>query len=80
MAEKQQNLQDAFLNKIRKEKMTVTVFLMNGVKAVIQFWLKYQLNFNSFLFSTLAIKRSVNTSKLFDVCQFYDNDRHNYYM
>jgi host factor-I protein len=32
MAEKQQNLQDVFLNKIRKEKMTVTVFLMNGVK------------------------------------------------
>ncbi len=32
MAEKQQNLQDIFLNKIRKEKMTVTVFLMNGVK------------------------------------------------
>ncbi len=32
MADKQQNLQDVFLNKIRKEKMTVTVFLMNGVK------------------------------------------------
>jgi host factor-I protein len=32
MAEKSQNVQDVFLNKIRKEKMTVTVFLMNGVK------------------------------------------------
>lgn len=32
MAEKQQNIQDVFLNKIRKEKMTVTVFLVNGVK------------------------------------------------
>ena len=32
MTEKQQNLQDVFLNKIRKEKLTVTVFLMNGVK------------------------------------------------
>ncbi len=32
MAEKAQNVQDVFLNKIRKEKMTVTVFLMNGVK------------------------------------------------
>ena len=31
-AEKSQNVQDVFLNKIRKEKMTVTVFLMNGVK------------------------------------------------
>lgn len=29
---KQQNVQDVFLNKIRKEKTTVTVFLVNGVK------------------------------------------------
>ena len=27
-----QNIQDLFLNKIRKEKKTVTVFLVNGVK------------------------------------------------
>ena len=32
MAEKPQNMQDVFLNKIRKEKMAVTVFLVNGVK------------------------------------------------
>ena len=32
MAEKNQNVQDVFLNKIRKEKMSVTVFLVNGVK------------------------------------------------
>ena len=32
MSEKSQNLQDVFLNKIRKEKHTVTVFLVNGVK------------------------------------------------
>lgn len=30
--EKQQNLQDAFLNHIRKGKIPVTVFLVNGVK------------------------------------------------
>ena len=29
---KSQNVQDVFLNKIRKEKRTVTVFLVNGVK------------------------------------------------
>ncbi len=28
--QKQQNLQDVFLNTARKEKMTVIVFLMNG--------------------------------------------------
>ena len=30
--EKQQNLQDAFLNQLRKTKLPVTVFLVNGVK------------------------------------------------
>ena len=32
MPEQSKNVQDVFLNKIRKEKMTVTVFLVNGVK------------------------------------------------
>ena len=31
-AEKQQNLQDVFLNHVRKNKIPVTVFLINGVK------------------------------------------------
>lgn len=32
MGDKNQNVQDVFLNKIRKDKTTVTVFLVNGVK------------------------------------------------
>jgi len=32
MSDKSQSLQDKFLNKLRKEKVSVTVFLMNGVK------------------------------------------------
>jgi host factor-I protein len=32
MAEKAQNLQDTFLNHVRKAKISVTVFLVNGVK------------------------------------------------
>ena len=32
MSDKNQNVQDVFLNKIRKEKQTVTLFLVNGVK------------------------------------------------
>lgn len=31
-SEKPQNVQDVFLNHIRKNKIAVTVFLMNGVK------------------------------------------------
>ena len=32
MAEKTQNVQDVFLNHVRKNKNSVTVFLVNGVK------------------------------------------------
>lgn len=31
-AEKSQNIQDVFLNSVRKEKVPVTVFLVSGVK------------------------------------------------
>src|SRR5262245_25417976 len=32
MSDKQQNLQDTFLNAVRKSKSAVTIFLINGVK------------------------------------------------
>ena len=32
MAERAQNLQDTFLNHVRKAKVPVTIFLINGVK------------------------------------------------
>ena len=32
MNDKKQNLQDVFLNHVRKDKVPVTVFLVNGVK------------------------------------------------
>ncbi len=32
MAEKSQNLQDVFLNSVRKAKNPLTIFLVNGVK------------------------------------------------
>ncbi|MBT8470972.1 MAG: RNA chaperone Hfq [Marinicaulis sp.] len=32
MTEKKQNLQDTFLNNVRKSKVPVTIFLVNGVK------------------------------------------------
>lgn len=32
MTEKKQNLQDTFLNHVRKNKVPVTIFLVNGVK------------------------------------------------
>lgn len=32
MADRKQNLQDTFLNAVRKSKMPLTIFLVNGVK------------------------------------------------
>lgn len=32
MSDKKQNLQDTFLNQVRKTKTPVTIFLVNGVK------------------------------------------------
>ncbi|MBC6715031.1 MAG: RNA chaperone Hfq [Aurantimonas coralicida] len=32
MAERTQNLQDLFLNTVRKQKISLTIFLVNGVK------------------------------------------------
>ena len=32
MAEKQPSLQDTFLNSVRKNKISLTIFLVNGVK------------------------------------------------
>jgi len=32
MGEKNVNLQDAFLNEVRKQKIPLTIFLVNGVK------------------------------------------------
>ena len=32
MAERRENLQDVFLNHVRKNKISLTIFLVNGVK------------------------------------------------
>jgi host factor-I protein len=74
MSEKNQNLQDKFLNKIRKEKMSVTVFLVNGVK--LQGMITWFDNFSMLLrrdsHSQLIYKHAISTImpssplKLFD--------------
>ena len=49
MSEKNQNVQDVFLNAIRKEKSSVTVFLVNGVKlqGVVTWFDNFSLLLNS---------------------------------
>jgi host factor-I protein len=61
--EKQQNLQDTFLNHLRKTKMPVTVFLVNGVK--LQGIITWFDNFSMLLrrdgVSQLVYKHAIST-------------------
>ncbi len=63
MSEKVQNLQDKFLNKIRKEKMSVTVFLVNGVKlqGVITWFDNFSMLLKRDSHSQLIYKHAIST-------------------
>lgn len=63
MADKGQNLQDKFLNKVRKEKMPVTVFLVNGVKlqGVITWFDNFSMLLRRDSHSQLIYKHAIST-------------------
>lgn len=63
MADKQQNIQDVFLNKIRKDKMTVTVFLVNGVKlqGVITWFDNFSILLRRESHAQLVYKHAIST-------------------
>ncbi|MDD9901543.1 MAG: RNA chaperone Hfq [Alphaproteobacteria bacterium] len=63
MSDKSQNLQDKFLNKIRKEKMSVTVFLVNGVKlqGVITWFDNFSMLLRRDSHSQLIYKHAIST-------------------
>ncbi len=74
MADKSQNVQDVFLNAIRKEKMPVTVFLVNGVKlqGVITWFDNFSMLLRRETHAQLIYKHAISTImpsgplKLFD--------------
>ena len=74
MADKSQNVQDVFLNAIRKEKMPVTVFLVNGVKlqGVITWFDNFSMLLRRESHAQLIYKHAISTImpsgplKLFD--------------
>ena len=74
MADKSQNVQDVFLNAIRKEKMSVTVFLVNGVKlqGVITWFDNFSMLLRRDTHAQLIYKHAISTImpsgplKLFD--------------
>ena len=62
-SEKQQNLQDSFLNHVRKQKVPVTIFLVNGVKlqGVITWFDNFCLLLRRDAQSQLVYKHAIST-------------------
>ena len=81
-SEKQPNLQDSFLNHVRKQKVPVTIFLVNGVKlqGVITWFDKFCLLLRRDAQSQLVYKHAISTImpgapiQLFDPEQNTDSD------
>lgn len=63
MADKAQNVQDVFLNAVRKDKMPVTVFLVNGVKlqGVITWFDNFSMLLRREAHSQLIYKHAIST-------------------
>lgn len=76
MVEKHQNLQDVFLNHVRKGKVPVTVFLVNGVKlqGVITWFDNFSLLLRREGYSQLVYKHAVSTVMPSQPVQLFDPD------
>ena len=63
MANDKQNLQDAFLNHVRKAKVPVTIFLINGVKlqGVITWFDNFSVLLRRDAHSQLVYKHAIST-------------------
>ena len=74
MAEKTQNLQDTFLNYVRKNKISLTIFLVNGVK--LQGFVSWFDNFCVLLkrdgHSQLVYKHAISTIMPATPVQLFD--------
>jgi len=63
MPDKTQNLQDAFLNHVRKQKIPLTIFLVNGVKlqGVVTWFDNFSLLLRRDAQSQLVYKSAIST-------------------
>ena len=61
--EKSQNVQDVFLNNIRKNKMPVTIFLVNGVKlqGIVTWFDNFSVLLRRDAHSQLVYKHAIST-------------------
>ncbi|MDI9407922.1 MAG: RNA chaperone Hfq [Candidatus Pacebacteria bacterium] len=74
--DKPQQVQDVFLNNIRKNKMPVTVFLMNGVKlqGIVTWFDSYSILLRRDAHSQLVYKHAVSTIMPATPIQLFDGD------
>jgi host factor-I protein len=76
-SEKSQNLQDVFLNNIRKNKTPVTVFLVNGVKlqGIVTWFDNFSVLLRRDNHSQLVYKHAISTVMPTTPIQLFEQDR-----
>ncbi len=79
MADKTNNLQDVFLNTIRKSKTPVTMFLVNGVKlqGVITWFDNFSVLLRRDGHSQLVYKHAISTVMPAGPIQMFDSEKDN---
>ncbi len=76
MSEKPKQLQDVFLNQVRKEKVPVTVFLMNGVKlqGVVSWFDSFSILLKRDAAGQLVYKHAISTIMPAGPLELYNPD------
>ncbi len=77
--EKKQNLQDTFLNSVRKSKTPLTIFLVNGVKlqGVVTWFDNFCVLLRRDGQSQLVYKHAISTIMPAQPVQLYEPDQEN---
>lgn len=75
-ADKSQNLQDVFLNNIRKNKTPVTIFLVNGVKlqGIVTWFDNFSVLLRRDNHSQLVYKHAISTVMPVTPVQLWEGD------
>lgn len=77
VSEKSQNVQDVFLNSIRKSKMPVTIFLVNGVKlqGIVTWFDNFSVLLRRDAHSQLVYKHAISTIMPAGPLQLFDGGK-----
>lgn len=76
LAEKQNNLQDVFLNQLRKTKAPVTLFLVNGVKlqGIVTWFDNFSVLLRRENHSQLVYKHAISTVMPVNPIQLFEGE------